>query len=688
MVLNELLETDSWTKGEKNAIEELIMTSKILYEANHFVEGSLTYRLIDDEIYDRLLEKYKVLVGHEPFQRSSLSGMRTVDQDYPELAGTLDKAYTVFDTTDKPSVEKWLRKISKETGKNVFSISIALKYDGTSVTGTFERVGNFYVPVKGTTRGDFENNKGVDLKNVFIGRTAEYGKIHTPEKLGVQFEAIMTESGRKALNKITGIDYSTRRAAIASAMKRLTNPNTTRDELEQIAQCITLVPLNVDDETIKKSNVSWDQLMSSLMGSFLFTHEPGEYIRTDIATGTVDQLLEFVQARVLLNVSERNSLNFSIDGLVISIIDGEMREDLGRVNNKNRWQIAYKFNALVQRTHVTGIVSTQGKQGFIGHNITFDPIEFNGVKYDKAPVSTIERFKSLDLKVGDEVLVSYNADVMGYIYKDATCKPNKKGEPIELPENCFNCGSKLVVIKDMQKCINDDCLGHKVGRILEAIRVFEIDLFGEETAHGLVKDAGITNTVAFIEMTHEDLSKVLKGENLAKAWAEFRNKIIQPISLAKVIDLLRIPSLRTRTVEKILAEQSAEILLDKINNRDEKELTKLLKSVRGIDKNAKVFAEGLIAKAEELDELLKRLTVMYKEKEEAYEKTILISGFRNNPEFFDVCKRLNFKASDSTSNYDMLVVTPDRANGSKAARARKKGVEILTLQEFMKLYKM
>jgi NAD-dependent DNA ligase len=705
---------DSVNEDDLNAMKNIIIICKSISEVNEYMSGIL-FRLIPDWVYDSLIERYKHFRDEQPFPNTIPSGMRSVDQDFPELSGTLDKAYEVYDISDKPSVEKWLKKIFKQLGVNNISLIIAPKFDGTSVTVTYKRhhsIDDEHVTeasqVKAITRGDFDNNRGVDLFNIIMTRCnppyhfdwrynqKPQDKIIIPNKFGVQYEAMITEYGREKLSKVVGITYSTRRAAIASALKRLSNPKTSFEEVEEINKCITLVPLMVDNGFIEYFSETEDfsDIISDMHNDFyLADNESSLEYNVKNISGSIDILLEKIQEIVVKYAEKRNKLNYSIDGLVLTIADHKYIKTIGRSNNINKWQIAYKFDAIVQRTKITGIISTMGNQGYVGHNITFEPIEFNGVVYDKAPISTVTRFKLLNPHIGDEVLVSYNADVMGYIYRDKTCKRNKNGEAIDLPMTCLNCAAPLVIHKDMLKCLNEDCSGNKIGRLLETVRVLGLDYFGEQTCIDLVEKANITNTIEFIQMKHEDLAKVLKGLNFTNAWYEFKNKINNQISYSKIIDLLRIPSLRTKTAEKIIKHiginELIELLVTSWRYDDNKKLISALKKVPGINKNSKNFADGLVNKYSEFNKLRSILKCVddTKDKKITYDKVVMVSGFRNNDDFIETCNRLNYNIIETGSKFDMLVITPDRMNGKKAVEARKKNIPIVTLAEFIYQHK-
>jgi hypothetical protein len=249
----------------------------------------------------------------------------------------------------------------------------------------------------------------------------------------------------------------------------------------------------------------------------------------------------------------------------------------------------------------------------------------------------------------------------------------------------------------MLVCDNPDCPGTAVGRVLETIRVFGIDFFGEETAKGLV-DIGITNTMKFLEMDKEDLSKVLTGLNLDKAWEEHQAKISAPLPASKAIDLLRIPNLRTSTAKKIIDHLGllgfttmwTNALVAESTGSEHspamREFTQAIASVPGIKDNAPKFARALVEKYDEWNELCGMITVTYEENKK-YDKVVLVSGFRSNDEFNKICDSLNYKITDS-GKYDILVVAPERLGGTKAKAARKSNKPIYTLAEFLEKYKI
>lgn len=688
------------TDNDVDIAKDIMTICRSIYDTN--ICKTIKFRSIDDDTYDNMLERFRSLSVDDPFPKTIPAGMRSISHDYPELVGTLDKAYTIYDTSKRMSLEKYILNICKKYKLQTLSISVAPKYDGSSMSTTFEiiRTGKYAEakPVKSTSRGDFDSNRGVDMGAILRSDETIYvddewcGKIG--EQFGIQYEIMVNEAQRKRLSKLTKIHYATRRAASAAVIKRILNPNISDEEYLKLCSCVSLVPVSVSEDLLFARNITWYTAISKLKfgyGDIL----PKELI---VITGEPEYLLEELQKLAAEYSEKRKSMDYNIDGLVISIIDETMRKDLGRSNNRNKWQIAYKFGAIVQRTRISdyiindkgehiqtnGIITTFGRMGFLGHNITFDAIEFNGVTYCKAPVNNIARFKTLSPHIGDEVLVSYNADVMGYIYKDDTCIDGD-GPKVKLSTDCPRCGEQLVVERDMLKCINDNCSGVAIGKILDIINILDMDFFGEATAEHLVS-IGITDIPKFVNMSKETLGNVIDGQkSLDKLYEEFKTKITADVDYAKILDMLRIPNLGHKKAKSILLVIEPKKLLSLISDKDPTALASMLRTVRGIDTNGMPFAKALIEKSDELRVLLKLFKVVDINNKE-YNKIVLVSGFRKNPDVERICAKKNWGITDS-GKYDILVVTADRINGTKAINARQKNKTIYTLSDFIDTFK-
>ena len=182
----------------------------------------------------------------------------------------------------------------------------------------------------------------------------------------------------------------------------------------------------------------------------------------------------------------RSILPYLIDGIVISFIDPNIISKLGRVNSVNKYQMAIKFNPKVVRTIFLGYTFTAGKTGDITPMVHFKPCEFLGGIHTKQTIHSYERFKELNLIVGQEIDIEYRNEVITYVTKPDT-EHNRKLEyeshPLKFIEECPFCGSKIEISPSGKsaKCLNIKCPERNVYRIATMMEELGIVNFGEQT---------------------------------------------------------------------------------------------------------------------------------------------------------------------------------------------------------------
>ena len=70
-----------------------------------------------------------------------------------------------------------------------------------------------------------------------------------------------------------------------------------------------------------------------------------------------------------------------------------------------------------------------------------------------------------------------------------------------------------------------------------------------------------------------------------------------------------------------------------------------------------------------------------------FDKTIVISGIRNDEELLEVANSNGYNVKDSGKKFDLLVIKDDNMlSKSKAVYARSKNIPIMTRSEFLKKY--
>ena len=186
----------------------------------------------------------------------------------------------------------------------------------------------------------------------------------------------------------------------------------------------------------------------------------------------------------------RDYLNFMYDGIVVSYLDEDIREALGRKNYINQYSMAVKFNPLRKQTIFRGYKYTVGQDGLITPMIYYDPVEFYGTVHHKSTGSSYQRFMDLGLRIGDIVNVEYTNDVMPYVTKpDCAHNDNNINPLCEFPTVCPDCGTELELSKTGKSaiCNNINCESRNIARMSNMLAKLNLKDFGRQRIIALDK---------------------------------------------------------------------------------------------------------------------------------------------------------------------------------------------------------
>lgn len=444
---------------------------------------------------------------------------RDTSHFYPNLVGTLNKAKFVmnyqakdvgaFDTPNVKILERdfFLDHIKRGiiTPDRVFTVTAKLKYDGVSVE---EDMGTR----QSTSRGDAIGGVATDLTPIlhdYIFPNAP--QLSNGETFGVQFEAIMTNNNLIKYNEVRNKNYKNCRTAIIGLFAS--------SDAHDYIDYITLVPLTC----------SLDELNEIEKLEFINKYySSGVQNLYEVFTGNYQQVLYQIKKFEEEAEAMRPYIPFMYDGIVITYVDEDIVQKLGRTNAVNNFSIAVKFNPLKKQSHVIGCSFSVGVNGIITPKVHFLPVEFMGTIHPKSSLHSLARFLELGLRYNDIIDLQYVNDVMPYATKPDNSFNRENTNPIiEFPTKCPVCGTPIE-ISDSGKsaiCPNISCDGRKLARVINMIKKLKIKDFDESNLEKLglynIKDIlEVTSEYAhsvFGELTAEsilDQVKALKGNNL------------------------------------------------------------------------------------------------------------------------------------------------------------------------------
>lgn len=475
------------------------------------------------EVYDKIIEKGKFFKDKRDFSISPIEfdssrlskGTHDTEHNHPSLIGTLDKAKFVMTNDameagvlDDPNVKILERDFfMNHIQKGIYppnrkiKVVVELKYDGISV----EADCGLQV-YSARTRGDTGIGKAVDLTPILEGYPFKHAGAMIGEKpIGVKFEAIITKTDLEKFCKLRDKSYSNGRTAIIGLFGA--------SDAYLFRDLITLVPLAIDRDDVPQISNRMEEI--ELLNQLFISH--GEPLRYCYFEGTVSEVLYCIKAFWDEAMIARDYLNFMYDGIVVSYIDEDIRQALGRENYINKFSMAVKFDPLQKQTIFRGYTYEVGQHGQITPMIHYDPVEFLGTIHTKSTGSSLNRFRLLGLKYGDYIDVTYRNDVMPYVSR-CECDHNRKNPNpvIEFPTICPICGSNLITSEsgDSAICPNQECPGRSTQRMVNMLAKMNIKGFSDASIIAL----GVTHLYELFTMDEESLKRKLGEANGSKLY--------------------------------------------------------------------------------------------------------------------------------------------------------------------------
>ena len=684
--INKFLSTDKKDMTDRmlNNINSIIIHAKTIYESDKYVDP------FDDILYDRMLSKFKKF-RDEPFGNNVI-GVANATYKYDELSGTLDKTHFIRvsdKTDDRDSFEEYISNlpISKH---ETFSMLINHKKDGTSVTVDYKYKNGYYIQDSAISRGKKDYGEGTDVSAICVDHKFPSKYIseilgYCPKYIGVQNEFMISNQSKLVLEDYLGQRFSNNRSAASGLLRRIIFAE--KDEQKILKKCMSLIPVVfsiLDKYKERYIDIPYHEMYKVICKTFLYGDIEMAY---DIIHGTKKEIISQFEELAMQVLNKRHKLNNAIDGLVATILDPYLQDKLGRKNNINKWQIAYKFPEEGKKTIVRDLIITTGNFGYKEILLKVDPVILNGTKQFKAQVHSLNKFKKMDLRIGDELILKLSGDVIPFGYKDSSCRPGD-GKKIKLPKEC-ECGAPLEEEKNKLRCTNKYC----PYRIIGSLHTFFVELnakgIGEKTCAQLYDELGVTKPSEILKLSLNEF-KSLKGfkEASAKICMSTINDIItKPRTVPAILSALGIDSFRTSTATKLLDTISIDELINMAENNDRNGLISAIRKSDGIDKNAELIADGLLLKIDELKQLLSIMTIK-NISNVSYDKTIVVSGLRNDDELTEIANINGFAVKDSGKKFDLLVVKDETMmDKSKARYATSAGIPIMTRREFISKYK-
>ena len=511
---------------------------------------------IDDLQYDALLRELKTLEAEHPewvtpdspTQRvggKAADGFRKVAHSRPMLS--LDNV------NSEAELREWDARVRELAGAGAdVSYVCEYKLDGLSMALHYSDEAGDTRLERGLTRGD--GSVGEDVT----------GNVRTIRSIPLVIDAQrLRNGGLPAQFEVRGEVVM----PIAGFLKM-------NEEREALGQAPAANPRNAAAGTIRtlEPNIVAERRLD-FYGYFALTPEgeplfPTQAEALDALTAAGfrvnphrEAIRDFPRLLAFIDRAEtnRNSLGYEIDGVVIKLDSAALQRRLGYTGKAPRWAIAYKFASRFAVTQVVDIKVQVGRTGKLTPVAVLAPVAIGGITVARATLHNADEIERLGLLIGDSVRVERGGDVIPKVVEVVADKDHPRGtRKFEFPTHCPVCGSE---IKRMEgeadhRCVNAACPARVAESLLHfASRgVMNIEGLGDAVVAQLL-ERGLVHSVADIyKLTEEHLLSLERiGKKTADALlAEIAKSRTAP--LYRVLFGLGIRFVGTRTAE-LLAEE-------------------------------------------------------------------------------------------------------------------------------------
>ena len=618
---------------------------------------------ISDKEFDDMMRELQDMEREHPEYQDETSPTMRVGSDLNKNFTQVTHKYPMLslgNTYSEGEVSDFYDRTQKALNED-FEICAELKYDGTSISLTYEN-GKL---IRAVTRGDGE--KGDDVTdNVKTIRTIPL-VLHGdyPQLFEIRGEILMPWEVFEELNREKEAReeplFANPRNAASGTLKLQNSAIVASRKLDAYLYYLLGEELPCDGhyENLQKA-AQWGFKISDHMKKCHSLQEVFDYIH--------------------YWDTERKNLPVATDGIVLKVNSLKQQKNLGFTAKSPRWAIAYKFQAERALTRLNKVTYQVGRTGAVTPVANLDPVQLSGTIVKRASLHNADIIEGLDLHVGDMVYVEKGGEIIPKITGvDKDARSMMVGEKVKFITHCPECGSKLIRYEGeaAHYCPNETAMN--------------IDGLGPETVDMFYRLGLIKDTADLYKLTVDDI------KNLDRMGDKSAENIVKGIAQSKEVPFERaLFALGIRFVGETVAKKIAKSFTD-IEELENADLERLI----NIDEIGEKIAQSIISYFanplnRELIERLKIAGLQFSRKEEDLSgytdklagQSIVISGVfthHSRDEYKDLIEKNGGKNVGSISAKTSFILAGENMGPAKLEKAQKLGVQIMSEDEFLAL---
>lgn len=476
---------------------------------------------ISDFEFDQLLKKLQDLEAQHPEFFDENSPTQRVGGSITKNFNTVAHEYRMYSLDNSYSTEDlmdWENRIQKMLGNVDLEYTCELKYDGASISITYEN-GKLK---KAVTRGDGFQGDEVTNNVKTIRSIPLQLKGNYPPKFDIRGEIILPFSGFEKMNQelieIGETPYSNPRNTASGSLKLQDSSEVAKRPLDCLLYFIVgnNLPFKTQFEGLETAR-NW-----------------GFKVPTQAKLAkNMQEVLEFINYWDV----HRHDLPYETDGVVIKVNSLQHQDELGYTSKSPRWAMAYKFKSEQVSTRLNSISYQVGRTGAITPVANLEPVQLAGTIVKRASLHNADQIQKLDIRIGDKVFVEKGGEIIPKII--AVAERGNESFPTVYITNCPECQTALERKEGEANhyCPNFyGCPPQIVGRIQHYItrKAMDIEGLGGETVALLYQNGLVKN---YADLYDLKIEQILPLERMAQKSAE---NLINGIEKSKEVPFERV----------------------------------------------------------------------------------------------------------------------------------------------------
>ena len=462
--------------------------------------ASYAYYVLDDpimpdEVYDRLYRELQdletahpqLITVDSPTQRvgeKPATQFTAVQHNIP-----LYSLENAFDLAEFRAWEDRWRRQAPEVGKAAYVAE--LKIDGNALALTYENG----ILTRAATRGDGMSGEEI-TQNVKTIRSVplRLQLDNPPPVVEVRGEAFLPLDVFEQINRERiardEAPFANPRNAAAGTLRQLDSKIVAQRKLDFFAY--TLHGLEAESET------QWQAL--DLLQRLGFRVNPNR----ELCQSETE-----VQAYYDRWATERATLPYMTDGVVVKLNDIALQERLGFTQKFPRWAVALKYPAEEVPTVLESVSFQVGRTGAVTPVAELRPVALAGTTVARATLHNAERLAELGIHRGDTVIVRKAGEIIPEVVRVMAELRPVTATPVTMPTHCPECSSELVKPDEeaVTRCINSACPAIVQGAIIHWARrdALDIEGLGEKWVKQFVERGLVQSVADLYDLTTETL---------------------------------------------------------------------------------------------------------------------------------------------------------------------------------------